>query len=87
MLSCSVPEDMDEDTLFDEGLEDEEKYWGFTAADMFDMMMLTLHDEYDFRLPGNEEINGENINQFVAFFVCDNCSANKPLSDKAKFQW
>ena len=84
MLSCSVPEDMDEETLFDEDLDDSEKYCGFTAADMFDMMMLTLHDEYDFRLPNNEEITADNVSEFVAFFVCDNCSANRALSNKTE---
>jgi len=61
MLSCSVPEDMDEETLFDEDLDDSEKYCGFTAADMFDMMMLTLHDEYDFRLPSSEEVTADSV--------------------------
>ena len=51
---------------------------------MFDMMMFTLHDEYDFCLPDNEEINAEKINQFVNFLVCDSCSANKSLSGKAE---
>ena len=35
MLSCSVPEDMDEGTLLDEDLDDSEKYCGL----MFDMVV------------------------------------------------
>ena len=63
-----------------EDLVDSDEYCGFTSADIFDMMMLTIHDENDFRLPNNEEITVDNIKEFVAFFVCDNCSANRALS-------
>lgn len=82
MLSCSVPEDLDENTRYDENLEDSLKFFGFTASDLFDMLMLTLHDEYDFRLPNHEELDADNINQFVSFFVSDNCSANRLMATK-----
>lgn len=88
LLSCSVQEDIDEHTHFDEDLEDDEKFFGFTAADLFDMVMLCLHDEYDLKLPdaeGNRTIalTADNLTEFVAFFAADNCNVNKALADRA----
>ena len=54
MLSCSVGEDMDEDTISDAELGENEKKIGFTANDLFDHLMLTFHDEYDLRLPDEQ---------------------------------
>ena len=48
------------------------------------MMMLTLHDECDFRWPSSEETTEESTSQFAAFFVCDSSSASRSLSDKAE---
>ena len=89
MLSCSVGEDMDEDTIFDAELGENEKIFGFTANDLFDHLMLTFNDEYDLRLPdehGNHaiELTANNLNQMIGFFVADNCNANRAMSDRSE---
>jgi hypothetical protein len=82
MLSCSVPEDIDEGTVFAEDLDDDNKFFGFTSADLFDMINLTLHDEYDMRLPDDEgnlttEISADNIKDLICCLISDNCSTNR----------
>jgi hypothetical protein len=73
LLSCNVAEDIDEDTVFDENLRDEDKYFGFTAADWFDVIVNVLY-QY------NIETNVDNFNSIVEFIVGDNCSVNRKLA-------
>ena len=51
MLSCSVGDDMDEETLFSAQLDENDIFFGFTADNLFYHIMLTFHNEYDVRLP------------------------------------
>ena len=75
MLSCNVAEDITDETEFDEALDDNDKYFGFTAEDWFDIIVGVMH-EYEF------EINVDNIASHVEFISADNCSTNRSLSTK-----
>lgn len=72
-LSCNVAPDITEDTIFDENLTEDDKHFGFSAADWFDIIVDTL-DQYEF------EINRDNICEHVQFLSADNCSTNRALS-------
>ena len=75
MLSCNVAEDISDDTEFDEALDEDEKYYGFTANDWFDIIVEVMY-EYEF------EINIDSISTHVEFISADNCSTNQSLSRK-----
>ena len=75
MLSCNVAEDINEETEFDEALEDNEKRFGFTADDWFDVIVAAMA-EYEFGL------NVDNFASHVEFISADNCSTNRSLSTK-----
>ena len=66
VVSCSVQEDIDEDTQFVEDIEDDDdKLFGFLANDLFDMIMHCLYDEFDLKLQDDEgnwiiELTAEN---------------------------
>jgi len=88
MLSCSVHEDIDDQTLWDDVSEDD-KFFGFTAEDLFDHLMLTFHDEYDLRLPDANgdytiELTADNLKEFFGFFVCDNCNTNRSIANRTE---
>ena len=67
LLSCAVQEDIDETTEFVEDLDDDEKLFGFTAADIFDMICTSLVGNYE-----REDINVDTFNQFIEFISGDN---------------
>ena len=73
LLSCNVAEDFDENTTFEEGLREEEKVYGFSAADWFDTIEDVLNIQYGL------QITAENASQTIEFFIGDNCT-NKKLS-------
>jgi hypothetical protein len=73
LLSCNVADDFDDDTEFDEDLEEDDKFYGFTAADWFDVIRDVL---LDFGI----EVSPENIGEIIEFFLADNCSTNRRLA-------
>lgn len=79
LLSCSVAEDVDEKTEFAEGLDADDKTFGFTAADWFDVICSNL-----VVAPYSIDINIENFNEIVEFITADNCSTNQRLCTLAK---
>jgi len=82
-LSCNVAPDITDDTVFDENLGDEDKHFGFSAADWFDIIVDALH-EYEFT------INRDNISEHIEFLSADNCSTNRALSRRTgniSLQW
>jgi hypothetical protein len=88
LLSCSVQEDIDEETQFIADIADDDKFFGFSANDLFDMIMHCLHDEFDLKLPDDEgnrtiELTAENLSELIAFLASDNCSANRTLANRS----
>ena len=78
LLSCAVQEDVDESTEFVEDLDDDDKLFGFTAADIFDMICTSLVGNYE-----REDINVDTFSQFIEFISGDNCSTNRKLCKDA----
>ena len=74
LLACNTADDFDEDTEFAEGLDDDDKFYGFTAADWFDFLSDTVA-EYGFVL------TPENFKNVIDFIAGDNCSTNKKLAE------
>jgi hypothetical protein len=85
LLSCAVQADIDEDTVFDEAIEDSDKYCGFAAEDIFDMIMDTLVNVYDLKAPDpgtgelNQPLTAYTFKNLVEFQASDNCSTNRRL--------
>ena len=73
LLSCNVQEDIDDNTVFDEDLPDEEKFYGFTAADWFDTIVEVLNKF-------GVEVNADNVCDIVEFYLGDNCATNRKLA-------
>jgi hypothetical protein len=59
LLACGVQEDVDEHTEFAEGLDEDNKYFGFTAEDLFDMICTCLVADYDIDIDVNKKTRGE----------------------------
>jgi len=76
LLSCNVAEDITDETEFVEDLNENEKVFGFSADDWFDILVDAL-DTYDIKLT---VANCANIIEFIA---ADNCSTNRSLSIKS----
>lgn len=78
LIACGVQEDIDENTVFVEGLHEESKLFGFTAEDIFDMVTNCLVGDYDV------DVNVDNFSQIIEFIAGDNCSTNRRLCDLAE---
>lgn len=76
LLSCNVAEEINDDTVFDENLSEEDKFFGFTAADWFDCIVNVLF-QYGI------EVNTDNFSSIVEFIVGDNCSVNQKLAKES----
>jgi hypothetical protein len=76
LLSCSVAEDINDDTEFVEDLDEEDKVFGFSADDWFDNIVDAL-GVYGVKL------TVENCSNIIEFFSADNCSTNRSLSKKS----
>lgn len=75
LLSCNVADDFDEETEFEVDLPDNEKLFGFTAADWFDSIVDVLNGEYGMN------ITADNACDTIEFIIGDNCSTNRKLSN------
>ena len=94
LLSCCVQEDISDEVAFDQVHQaDEDKVFGLTAADMFDIIMAVLTFDYDIQVPtGNfvegiqqkEPINAFNCNKVLQYYGLDNCSTNRKLSNDSE---
>jgi hypothetical protein len=73
LLSCNVADDFDDDTQFDDDLHEDEKFYGFTAADWFDVIADVLNLEY------GRNITADNAKETIEFMTGDNCSTNRKL--------
>lgn len=70
-------EDVDESTEF-EDIADDQKYFGFTAADWFDILCMALNDVFE-NYTVETRININNFDTIVEFIAADNCSTNAKL--------
>ena len=78
LLSCSVQEDVDPDTVFIEDIPDEDKHFGLTADDMFDAIVSVLVSDYDI------EIDVDNFSEWIEFLAGDNVSTNRSFCNKTE---
>ena len=76
LLSCHVAEDVDQNTEFVADIIDDEKKFGFSAADWFDIILDVLH------VYGLDNIDINNITKKIDFFIADNCNTNRKLSKR-----
>lgn len=70
-------EDVDESTEF-EDIADDQKHFGFTAADWFDIICIALNEVFE-NYTVETRININNFDTFVEFISADNCSTNAKL--------
>jgi hypothetical protein len=77
LLAFSVIEDIDDATVFEDGSADD-KIFGLTAEDLFDLIIGVLAHDFNIEVHG-EPVNVDTIHQIVEFFSQDNCSANRRL--------
>ena len=70
-------EDVDESTEF-EDIADDQKHFGFTAADWFDIICIALNEVFE-NYTEETRININNFDSFVEFISADNCSTNAKL--------
>ena len=76
LLSCNVAEDIGDDTEFVEDLDEDDKVFGFSAYDWFDISVDALA-EYGIKL------TVDNCSNIIEFLAADNCSTNRCLSTKS----
>jgi hypothetical protein len=77
LIYFGVNEDVDENTEF-EDIDDDEKKFGFTAADWFDIICVALNEVFE-NYTEETRINVDNFDTFVEFICADNCSTNTKL--------
>ena len=79
---CNVGEDVDEETEFDDCLDDSDKSFEFTADDWFDVIIDVL---WEYEIKHNDvTINADNFNKVIEFITMDNCSTNRSLATKSE---
>ena len=79
LICCNVAEDVDEETQFAEGMNDNDKSFGFTAEDWFDVLCSNL-----VAAPFSVDIGVANFHVVVEFIAADNCSTNQRLCTLAR---
>jgi hypothetical protein len=70
-------EDVDDSTEF-EDIADNQKHFGFTAADWFDVICMALNELLE-NYTAETRIDVDNFDSFVEFISADNCSTNAKL--------
>ena len=70
-------EEVDESTEF-EDIADDQKYFGFTAADWLDVLCMALNDVFE-SYTVETRVNIHNFDAIVEFIAADNCATNSKL--------
>lgn len=76
LLSCNVQSDVDEQTEYVDGIEDADKRFGLSAADLYDHIQEILVDQYNF------DLTPDTFNTVIEFLAGDNCNVNRSLADQ-----
>jgi len=69
--------DIDEDTVYEDGIDERDKFLGFSAADWFDVICEALND---FLFGRELVINIDTFKEYVEFITMDNCAVNRKLA-------
>lgn len=78
LLSCNIADDFNDDTVFYEDLPEDDRFYGFIAADWFDVIADVLN-YYDY----GRNITADNFKETIEFITGDNCSTNGRLANDA----
>jgi hypothetical protein len=73
LLSCNVQEDISDEVPVADGLDRDELYYGLTAEDMFDHIVVLLVEVYKL------DVNVENVHEFIEFIAGDNVAVQRAL--------
>jgi hypothetical protein len=76
LLSCSVQEDIDQDTEWVADADDDSKHFGLTAEDMFDHIVGVLVADFGI------DISVDNFKEIIEFMAADNVSTNRSFCDR-----
>ena len=69
--------DIDENTVYEDGINESDQFLGFSAADWFDVICEALND---FLFAGELVININTFKEYVEFITMDNCAVNRKLA-------
>ena len=69
--------DIDENTVYEDGIDESDQFLGFSAADWFDVICEALND---FLFAGELVININTFKEYVEFITMDNCAVNRKLA-------